>query len=442
MLQSGRADHDVLVYFPFHDAAAARGSALLTHFGGANRPTAAQGFEAIASTLQSRGFTFDYISDRQLRETRADKGRLLTSGGGAYRVLVLPPSRFMPLDTLEHILDLAKRGAAIVTVDDGPADVTGIASLEIRRERFRRAIASLKLVARNERAVDLEDALTGADVARERMVEQGLMFARRIDPHGRFYFINNRSGRDVDGWVPLSTASPSAVIFDAMTGRAGKALVRQSQAGPLEVYLQIPSGEALIVATVARTARDPYEFYRKDGTAMPAGEAWSVRFIKGGPELPAPRTIDRLVSWTAFDGDDRVRSFSGTAVYSTTFARPAVAAEAWLLDLGRVHESARVTLNGQDLGALIGPAFRLVVGTGSLRQSNVLEVRVTNLAANRIAHLDRTGVPWKKFYNVNMPARLPQNRGADGLFTAAKWEPLDSGLVGPVTLTALARIRP
>ena len=46
---------------------------------------------------------------------------------------------------------------------------------------------------------------------------------------------------------------------------------------------------------------------------------------------------------------------------------------------------------------------------------------------------------WKKFYNVNMPARLPENRGADGLFTRRDWEPLDSGLLGPVTLTPMDR---
>ena len=37
--------------------------------------------------------------------------------------------------------------------------------------------------------------------------------------------------------------------------------------------------------------------------------------------------------------------------------------------------------------------------------------------------------------------RLPENRGADGLFSAAKWEPLESGLLGPVTLTPLAVVR-
>ena len=54
-----------------------------------------------------------------------------------------------------------------------------------------------------------------------------------------------------------------------------------------------------------------------------------------------------------------------------------------------------------------------------------------------MAAIDRAGVRWRKFYNVNFPARLPENRGPDGLFTAAGWQPLASGLLGPVTIAPL-----
>ena len=102
-----------------------------------------------------------------------------------------------------------------------------------------------------------------------------------------------------------------------------------------------------------------------------------------------------------------------------------------------VHESAHVVLNGRDLGTFIGPWFRVDVPADALRDRNVLQVEVSNLMANRIADLDRRGVPWKKFYNTNFPPRLAANRGEDGLFSAAKWTPLPSGLLGPVTFTPL-----
>ena len=225
----------------------------------------------------------------------------------------------------------------------------------------------------------------------------------------------------------------------AMSGRSGAAQVRRPDGTTLEVYLQIPAGESLIVAPTVPSDAERFGFYRDAGSPGRVDGTWSVRFLKGGPSLPAPRTIDRLVSWTAFDGDEAVRSFSGTAVYATTFAAPAGDAIAWRLDLGSVRDSARVRLNGRDLGTLIGPSFRVVLAKESIRPTNLLEVTVTNLAANRIAALDRAGAHWKRFYNVNMPSRLPENRGADGLFTAAKWEPLESGLIGPVWLSPVGR---
>jgi hypothetical protein len=82
-----------------------------------------------------------------------------------------------------------------------------------------------------------------------------------------------------------------------------------------------------------------------------------------------------------------------------------------------------------------------VLDDAQLTSTNLLELSVTNLSANRIRDLDRRGVAWKKFYNVNFPARLPENRGPDGLFTAAGWDPLVSGLLGPVRLTPLGVVR-
>jgi hypothetical protein len=54
--------------------------------------------------------------------------------------------------------------------------------------------------------------------------------------------------------------------------------------------------------------------------------------------------------------------------------------------------------------------------------------------ANRIIYMDRNNIPWKKFYNINMSARKKENL-KNGVFDASAWQPLASGLSGPVTLT-------
>jgi hypothetical protein len=50
--------------------------------------------------------------------------------------------------------------------------------------------------------------------------------------------------------------------------------------------------------------------------------------------------------------------------------------------------------------------------------------------------MDRNNIPWKIFYNTNMPARRREN-AKNGLFDASGWKPLPSGLLGPVTLTPI-----
>jgi hypothetical protein len=448
-LQAGRPDHDVLLYFPFYDAVSTRGPARLTHFGGANARTAAVAFEAASTFLQTRGFTSDYISDRQLQRTRAADGRLTSPGGDSYAVIVLPASRFIPLATVERVLTLARDGATVIAFRGMPADVSGLGELEVRRARFRRILEDVRFDPADSQGIrvalvgrgrvlegdDLGELLTRAGVEREPLVDRGLQFVRRADGQGRFYFLTNRAERPIDGWIPLRLEGPAALVFDTMLGRRGSAPVRRGSDGSLDVYVQMAAGESLIVTATPRETTDRHPLRTAADKAVAVRGPWSVRFINGGPQLPDARTTDSLASWTTFG--EAGRSFSGTASYSTTFARPQTAADAWRLDLGRVHESARVRINGQDVATLIGPTYSVVLEAGLLRAENTLEVFVTNLSANRIADLDRRGVIWKKFYNVNMPARLPENRGEDGLFTAAHWEPLDSGLIGPVTLSAL-----
>jgi hypothetical protein len=455
-LQAGRPDHDVLLYYPFYDSIAIAGKERLRHFAGANQPPEGSAFERVRDALQARGYTYDFISDRQLRNLRSDARsfRLQAEGssrlqaeGGRYQVLILPSSRFIPLETFERAVSLARDGATVVAFGGLPEDVSGLAQLDERRARFRRLRDQIRFGPRTADGIQearigrgvvvtgdgLDALLARAQVQRETLVDLGLEFARRTYADGRSYFISNGSAADVDRWIPLADRATAAVRFDPMTGARAVPRVRRSSTG-LEVELKLPRASSIVIVTTNAPVEGAVPV-ADAGAPVPIGGPWAVRFSSGGPELPAPRTIERLASWTTFGGDDVLR-FSGTATYTASFPRPP-AGDAFELNLGQVRDSARVELNGQPLGTLIGPAFALTVDRSRLATENTLTVHVTNLMANRIAALDRAGVAWRTFYNVNFPARLPQNRGPDGLFSGAGWTPLESGLLGPVTLTAL-----
>ena len=209
-----------------------------------------------------------------------------------------------------------------------------------------------------------------------------------------------------------------------MRGTVRAALTRGDRGWRREVRLDLPAGESLVISSRRDAARERVAS-TVSGAAIPIHGPWTLKLRGRRPDAARRADHRATTSWTALGGD-AVKAFSGTATYAARFPRPRGRADVWRLDLGRVHDSARVRLNGQDLETLIGPHFRLTVTPDRLRASNLLEVTVTNLMANRVAALERSGVPWKKFYNVNFPSRLPENRGAG--------RPLQRGEVGAARL--------
>jgi hypothetical protein len=451
-MQEGRADNDVLLYYPVHDMWMEQGKeGRLTHVGGGHDVGITQ---ADAQGLLDAGYAFDLISDRQLARVLYAQVAL-SAGGHYYSVIVLPETRFIPAETFEKLMTLARQGATIVVRKSMPSDVPGLNNLDTRRASFKRLVAGLNFTDTATPGVrsasvgggrfllgdDLTKLLAHAETRRETMVEQGLRFTRRQYRDGEYYYLLNRGDAPVEGWVQFASRARSAALFDAMTGEAGRAFTRQATGGNLEVYLQLAPGESRIVKTFNRAAArgQQFPYFKSAGAPQQLGGEWSVSFVEGGPTLPSALRLNELNSWLRLDGD-AYKSFSGTARYALTFNRPQGNSD-WWLDLGRVAESARVRLNGQELGTLITSPFRVRIPAALLKDSNTLEVEVSNLMLNRVIDMERRGVKYKKFYNTNFPPRRPENRGADGLFDATKLAPRDSGLLGPVTLTPIEPVR-
>jgi hypothetical protein len=154
---------------------------------------------------------------------------------------------------------------------------------------------------------------------------------------------------------------------------------------------------------------------------------WRVSFPPNGG-APPQLQLDTLSSWTT-STDAGVKYFSGTATYAKDIQAP----PAWfrpgakvVLDLGTVKEIAEISVNGKPLGILWKAPFQADV-TAALRPGpNHLEIKITNLWPNRLIG--------------------DQQPSAGKRYTFTDYKPytkdsplLDSGLLGPVTLSAVAR---
>ena len=444
-LQTGQPDNDLLLYFPFSDRISEPGNEMLHHFDGM------KGFEntlfnSSAQYLLQKGYAFDLISDKQLQEVQINNASLQT-GGINYQTILLAATKYLPPETIQQLLKLAAGGATILIEKNLPIGVPGWANLDKNQSSFNQLLATLHFTTtagiktatvgkgRFLMGDDLQDLLSAAKIKREPMLDNGLQYVRRQYQGGHYYFISNPAMNAFSGQVALQTTAKSVVLFDPMLERKGLAKFTNGADGNVYVRLNLQPGESVILQASNTTIAGPlFPYTTAKGESQALNGEWKINFVSGGPVLPPAIVLKTLGSWTDLPGDE-VKRFSGTAQYRIQFKKPAGKATAWQLDLGEVGESAEIVLNGKKLATLLGPVYKIIVPSAAFGAENTLQVNVTNGMANRIADLDKRGIPWKKFYNTNFPARLPKNRGADGLFTAAQWLPKPAGLMGPVSLT-------
>jgi hypothetical protein len=276
-----------------------------------------------------------------------------------------------------------------------------------------------------------------ASVRRESIVDSGIQLIRKRKSNGEsVYMIVNSTDRRYEGWIGLASMGDFSTLYDPMDGRWGAGRTRKNVSGRTEVYFQLDEKQTVILETGDKSSQaPPFTYLTESGEPIALTGSWKIRFESEN----APRQIETaaLASWTTFGPE--YAAYSGTALYRLTFAKPKTSAKSWLLDLGDLHESAEVFINNKSVGTVIGPAYRVVVDSGLIvGNNNVLEVRVSNLMANRIADMDRKKIFWKKFYNVNVAARKAENR-KNGIFDASEWKPADSGLIGPVRIIPLGK---
>jgi hypothetical protein len=450
-LQQGKADNDVLLYFPIYDKYSEPGKELLLHFDGMKPGFNGTPVERAADTRQQKGYAFDYISDRQILKLKDSANRIIT-GGTSYQTILIPGIKFMKAETLQKLFDLAGKGTTILVYKDLPTEIPGYGDLQQHKKTFQKLIQQLNFVSTNNSEIksasigkgrflisdNLQQLLKYASIRREEMTDKNLQFARRKNTDGsEFYFIANRSDQPVNEWITLQTKANAVALYNPMTADSGVAKFKKNDKGFIEVLLQLTPDESVIVQTSAKEIKgNLYPYITTKNVPVEINGKWTLKFTNGGPTLPASVTMNQLKPWTDIKNNS-YQIFSGTASYSVHFKKPSGTSSQYLLNLGKVHESAQVFLNGKKIATLIGPVFSCTVGRDDLKNENVLEIKVSNSMANRIIDLDKRHINWKKFNNINFAARLPQDRDANGLFDASKWQPRVSGLEGPVTLTEI-----
>jgi hypothetical protein len=445
-LQDTEPDNDILLYFPIYDRFSEQTSkGLLQHFDGVTPEFNDTDFKWVAQKMLDKGYSFDYISDKQIADLGV-KNLKIIKGETVWKTILLSENEIITINTFEKLIQLAKEGAVIVVHNQLPKNVEGLNNLSERQAKFKSLIAQLNFVKNQGISVakigkgafmlgeNLEEILTVAKVQRETMIDVGLQCIRKNHSKGKTYFINNLSDKNFEGWVKIESPFQSIALYNPMNKSLGLAKIK---AKSQEVYLQTMAGESVILETQNEVIKgNKYPYFKAIAQPQELTGNWQIKFTEGGEILPKTIETKTLQSWTNFEGDD-YKNFSGTATYTHTFMNPNTSKSGYWLNLEKVSESASVRINGQIIGTLLGPVYRIFIPSKLLKSQNILTIEVSNSMANRVIALEKKGVVWQKFYNINVSARLKQNLGENGYFTTKNWTPKVSGILGKVTLTAV-----
>ena len=408
-LTAGTPDSDFYLYFPVYDLWSSRTQSAYMMFDIHSMGRTMPDVKAAMNGIVAAGFDADYISDKQLLEHEIDKP------------VIVPATQLMPVETVKRLAELRKQGVPVYFIGNLPKDVPGLHDLAARRKEFKKAVKGLG------KATTIEKVFAAYKPETFKSELGGQMIRRRNECGGWNYFAAMLKDNPVDGWVKLATPAAAAMLYDAVSGTSGRAQVRTAADGCAEVRLQLQPGESILIKTFPQAVEAPdWKYAAACGEPVAIDRAWNISFPESEPAIKGNFFTDKPQDWTKLKVDAAKVNF-GTALYSSAIdlLHPEEADE-WILDLGDVRESARVVINGEEVGTVWCVPFRIPVGKYLKPGINLLEVYVTNLQSNRIADFDRRGVNWRIFKDANVNTLRAK--------TFEKWETDPSGLCSEVNL--------
>jgi (4-O-methyl)-D-glucuronate---lignin esterase len=420
-----------------------------------------------------------------LTRTSVRNKRIVLPDGMSYRLMVIHPSRVMSLPAMKKIAELARAGATIVgpkllqtpglqgypqsdseiqRIADEMWDPCDGKSILENRYGLGRIIWG-----KTARQVLVSDAVPADFTFTGAKQPKAIRYIHRSSGEDEIYFVCNLGEASENVTTSFRVAGKHAELWCPASGKVASAHLYENGSLVTRLPLHLdPNGSVFVVFRRHTSTRHHFTSLTVGGRAVYAPEASLRNSPEGGVELcaavagtyqlkssaasnlsvdvgPVPAALqltgpwrltfppnlgappsakfERLELWSrsAVPG---IRYFSGTAVYSKSLDIPAALVASRLqlvLNLGEVHDLARVRLNDKDLGVIWKPPFTLDVTRVVRPGQNQLEIEVTNTWVNRLIG------------DASLPRDQQITRTNDGTYKSDS--PLEpSGLAGPVLI--------
>ncbi len=255
-----------------------------------------------------------------------------------------------------------------------------------------------------------------------------LDYTHRRDGGTEIYFVANLNASDQSQNCHFRVVGKQPEIWDPMTGKIRVAKAFWQKEGRTTVPLEFAPHQSFFIVFQKGIAPGVQGQASSNVPKLtPVADlegSWQVHFDTswGGPDQAV---FAQLESWTN-RVEEGVKFYSGKATYTKRFDCSLTQKEL-ILDLGRVKYVAQVRLNGKDLGILWTYPWRVDISGLVKAKSNLLEVDVINLWANRV--IGDLALPKEKRWTTT-------HDGFRFDMITQDTPLVESGLLGPVRILA------
>ncbi len=390
-----------------------------------------------------KGYSYDYINGEVILDRLSVKdGQFVLPDGMSYSVMVLPPVKTMRPEVLRKLEQLVQLGGVVLgpkpekspSLQDYPQcdkQIQELASTLWKGEYVEgkmthsygdgyvldgQSLSEVFNFLELRKDVDLQE-------------EKPVLWTHRRMPGMDIYFLTNQSDDEVE-IHPVFRVSKDLKpqLWDAVTGEVLHLNEYEISEKGTMVPVKLKGRQSWFVVFTNADSKAVSEGYKKNfqepELLQAISQPFTVDFINKeiGPKEPV--VFDELTDW-AQSSDERIKYYSGTAVYTTSFNMDKLPENGEVfLNLGNVSVMGQVKLNGKEVGGVWIAPYRLNVSGIVQQGENSLEIEVVNLWRNRMIKDKR--LPKAEKYTWTVVDDIKPGEA-----------PHPSGLLGPVTIEAI-----
>lgn len=225
-----------------------------------------------------------------------------------------------------------------------------------------------------------------------------LAWIHRRTKDSDIFFLANPLSQPVDVTATLRVKSNRIRLFDPLDGSIRELPEHRFDSdNRTSLPLHFESEQAFfLVCSSGSEGPDTGQDFPVCKPIMLLDSPWKATFdaqwVKPLPASATPEAQEVTLTFNPLDDwrwnpEEGIKAYSGVAVYQTTFDLPGISNNGKMfIDVGIVKEMGRVILNGQDLGVVWCPPWRVSIPKGLAKEyGNELSIQVANTWHNRLA---------------------------------------------------------